>query len=537
MRTATLNLNSSDLATTAHTQLLTGATLQIPGPTASWLSGNVDGVVSNPAEPALPLKVVNVTPTVGTIVLRGVGFRGGAYSDSLVVPLTGAPATEIRGVHTSFASPSFFPARPWTANYFGALAGNGATSLLVTPAQHRAADLDPAGTGALRSTLRSYSNLDLRLYYSSNRDQVSLSDAPSIVAVGAQPDGTGNVTFTAQVTGDPAAAIYEVWITYTTGSAWVSVRSEPMQSGRRFRRRAARPRTRKSGKAMPAFLWAAAQFVVQAVNGLGLVAFDDNRGAYYTFTGAVTLPAPAQTVLAFESPPTSARYGDAVNVTARLTSNSQPVPGAVVNVNVGGIPNSGLTDANGRLTLSATIANAPGNYTITASVLGKQHAASVRCLAEPVCGERGARDADGAAVAGDRGNPDRTGGQRQRDDAGSSRGAVGVVPGDRSGLFADHRREHRYRRQCDASNVRVAGGDVFDHGVVPAGVRGRRREQLQRRDPGASDIAGDCSGHDDDGDCIVQPSTGRPVGDAERHRGPSVAQHQNTDGHGSVQRR
>ena len=44
--------------------------------TATWLSGP-NGVVTNPAEPALPLAAVNVTPTDASIVLRGVGFRAG----------------------------------------------------------------------------------------------------------------------------------------------------------------------------------------------------------------------------------------------------------------------------------------------------------------------------------------------------------------------------------------------------------------------------------------------------------------------------
>ena len=43
----------------------------------------------------------------------------------------------MRGPHVAFASPIFYPARMWNPNYFGALAGNGGTQLLVTPAQHR----------------------------------------------------------------------------------------------------------------------------------------------------------------------------------------------------------------------------------------------------------------------------------------------------------------------------------------------------------------------------------------------------------------
>jgi hypothetical protein len=186
---------------------------------ATWLTG-ANGVTSNPAEPVLPLQVVNVTPTTD-VVLRGVGFVGGTYTESNVIPLTGAPTTELRGVHTPFLSPVFYPMRLSTPNYFGALSASGGTRLLVTPAQHRAADV-ASGT----STRRAFTNLELRLYYSGNKTTTALSTAPTIVSVAAASDATG-VTFTAQVLGDPAAAIHDVWVTYTgdsgPGGAWTSL--------------------------------------------------------------------------------------------------------------------------------------------------------------------------------------------------------------------------------------------------------------------------------------------------------------------------
>src|SRR2546429_353186 len=75
--------------------------------TASYLSGD-DGVLVNPGEPVLPLEIKNVT--VSGTVLRGVRFLGGTYSDiNDVLPLTGAPVTEIRGVHAPFLSEVFYP--------------------------------------------------------------------------------------------------------------------------------------------------------------------------------------------------------------------------------------------------------------------------------------------------------------------------------------------------------------------------------------------------------------------------------------------
>ena len=78
--------------------------------------------------------------------------------------------------------PLFPPAFLWSPNYFGALAGSGGTELLVTPAQHRAANLTD-GT----STQRKFTGFGLRLYYSGNLSQAALSEAPSIVGVDAQP--------------------------------------------------------------------------------------------------------------------------------------------------------------------------------------------------------------------------------------------------------------------------------------------------------------------------------------------------------------
>src|SRR5207237_7181878 len=127
--------------------------------------------------------------------------------------------TELRGVHIPFVSPTFYPAVMWTPNYFGALAGSGGTQLLVTPVQHRVASV-ANGT----SVQRRFTGLNLRLFYSGNLSQAALSEAPSIVSVDAQPDA-GGVLVAAQVVGDPAAAIHQVWITYTSDGVgtWTSL--------------------------------------------------------------------------------------------------------------------------------------------------------------------------------------------------------------------------------------------------------------------------------------------------------------------------
>ena len=331
-----------------------------PDVTANWLSGP-DGVVSNPAEPILPLAIFNATPTDSKIVLRGVGFRGGSFADSTVVALTGAPTTELRGVHVPFVSPVFFPMRTWAVNYFDALGGSGRTNLLLTPAQHRALDIQQ-GT----STLRRFTALDLRLYYSGNLTQPVLSDAPTIVAVDARPDGTG-VAFSIQVVGDPKAAIHQVWVTYTHDGAnsWTSL--DLVQC--------AAPQPAACGTTQDSSIWkgrlptspANLRFVVQAVNGFGAVTFDDNRGIYYGLAGTGNV----LTSLTLVSPPTSAKFGDNVQVSAKLSSTS-PVAGKSVTIAIAGAARVGTTDSAGNVTVTLPVNATPATYSVVASFAGDE---------------------------------------------------------------------------------------------------------------------------------------------------------------------
>ncbi len=360
---ATLGLRTFDLALapslTTNTRTLTNVETSTQL-TSTWLSGP-DGVVGNPAEPALPLDVVDVTPTDSNVVLRGVGFRGGTFTDSTVVPLTGAPTTELRGVHAPFVSPVFFPMRLSTVNYYGALGGSGGTSLLVTPAQHRVADV-ALGT----STLRRYSGLDLRLFYSGNLTAAALSDAPTIVSVDAQP-AAGGVDFTAQVVGDPAAAIHSVWVTFTTGAGtWAPL--DLQQCVAPLPAACGTDEESQLWKGRLSFAPADLQFVVQASNGLGLVSLDDNRGAFHRLAGA----AAAATALTLVAPPVNGTFGETKTVTAALTGpGGAPLAGKMVTVSVGGgSAQIGVTGADGRVTLGVPLSTAPGSYQLVGSFGG-----------------------------------------------------------------------------------------------------------------------------------------------------------------------
>ncbi len=339
--------------------------------TATWLEGP-DGVVTNPAEPAIPKDVVDATSTTASHVLRGVGFRGGTYTDTAgIIPLTGAPTTELRGVHAPFVSPVFYPMRMWTPNYFGELDGTGGTNLIVTPVQHRS---DPATPSA--SIRRAYDALDLRLFYVdsptllSNPDfaGAALSDAPTIVSVETAVDGA-DLVFRAEVVGDPKAAIHEVWVVWTDGSGtWLPldlqqctaplpVSCDGLDDSRVWTARLA---------GAPASL----KYVAQAANGVGLVAFDDNRGSYYSASTGATVD-PAQTTLTLVGPPTAGGFGQTVNVTAELKSGGTGLANKQVLVEIGGAAAIGVTGSNGRVTLPIALNSTPGpTTTIEASFAG-----------------------------------------------------------------------------------------------------------------------------------------------------------------------
>ena len=150
---------------------------------------------------------------------------------SNVLPLTGAPTTELRGVHAPFVSPVFYPMRMWTSNYFGEFdIGRDEPDRHAGPASSR------SGQRPAQTIRRVFTDLDLRLFYAdaptlldgANAD-AALADAPTIVDVDATPDGS-DIVFSAHVVGDPTAA-------------------DPRGLGRLDRRRAARGRRSTSSSA------------------------------------------------------------------------------------------------------------------------------------------------------------------------------------------------------------------------------------------------------------------------------------------------
>jgi hypothetical protein len=368
-----VNLRAVDLPVT------TGATIQPAvalkniddGSTvsATYYSGP-DGIVVRPAEPVLPLKRVNVG--VGGTVLRGVGFRGGSYADTAGVrPLVSAPTFDLRGVHVNFAPPVFWPVKPYAANYFGALIdpAGGTTELQITPAQFRTAQpTDQTGTR------RVFSSMDFRLFYNSvfapfsSGSNPALSDGPTIAKVASAVGASGTITFTASVTGDPAAGVQGVWVTWTDPTAasprWQSLDLDQSASDS----------TRWSktlGVANPANI----RYMVQAVSALGVVTLADNLGAYYTpGNDPAAQPQPTQTpaTLTLTAAPASGAYGTQATFSAKLTSTSPLTPTSNLTVvfSLGSQTKFATTNSAGSASATLDLLGEPGQYRVGVSFLG-----------------------------------------------------------------------------------------------------------------------------------------------------------------------
>ena len=348
----TVHIDTS--ATTTHT-------VTSLDPSASYLSGP-DGVASNPGEPALPRFVKNVG--VPGQVLRGIGFRGGTFSEGTITPLVGAPGTEFGGAQAPFTSTTFSPAQMWTTSYFGDLTG-GSTSLVVTPAQHRV--VTPGDPTAIR---RAYSSVDLQLFYadaaSTNAAQAS---APVISDVVASLDGS-LVAFSARVRGSDAAGANNVktaWLTYTFGtsgcSCWTSINLS----------RDANDPSVWSGTLDLTGLGGQAddlRFVVQAANSAALVGQETNGGSYYAITGSST-PMVTPTSLSMTTTGSGGPYGSTLPVSASLVDTSdQPISGKSIVFRIGSSIAAATTNAGGVATVQLPLVVAPGSRQVTATFAG-----------------------------------------------------------------------------------------------------------------------------------------------------------------------
>ncbi|MGE5601930.1 MAG: hypothetical protein ACM30E_02695, partial [Nitrososphaerales archaeon] len=340
--------------------------------------------VINPTEPVLPLLSYNDNAT--GYVMRGVGFRGGTYTEIPgITPFTGAATTEIRGIHTPFVSNVYYPIVPWDTNYFDALAKTvetGATRLNVTPVQYRS-DSPTSTTG----TVRKFDSMSFKLFYSANTEaypnttagitNIPALSSPPVIARVFSTGSSGQVSFSVNVTGDPSAGIQAVWVTYTSSQAPFAGQWQSLDLVQDPNDSTLWTGTLPLQGSDPANF----RFMVQAANGVGLISLNTNRGAYFmpdvdpglpsTPPGAtVPTPAAAPTALQIVSGPGSGKYGTSASFTVRLTSNNSPLANQPVVLGLTTQQQTAVTDENGQATINLTLIGTPGPDTFRATFVG-----------------------------------------------------------------------------------------------------------------------------------------------------------------------
>ncbi|HMQ33724.1 MAG TPA: choice-of-anchor Q domain-containing protein, partial [Chloroflexaceae bacterium] len=347
---------------------------------AVYYEGPGGAVVANPTEPLLPLerREVDVSGPGGPQVLRGVGFRGGAFEERAELALTSAPATENARGFLKFLGDTFYPSQPWSANHLDALRG-GAARLMVVPAQYRA---EPGGASAYRV----FSSMQFKLFYldadwpASDRRAAGLAPAPEIAQVASERLPDGRVAFSAFVVNGAAGVagsrlgVQEVWVTYSEpGSGrWESVDLRPDPADP----------TRWVGPAGGVSLADGTAFMVQAAGAAGKVSLDTNSGAYYTVPPLVPGEppgAPRDTAIVAVALPASGAYGARVGFTVRLVDGGgAALSGRGLRLFLGGQVALATTDAAGQAGFALDLAQPPGAYPLLVTYGGEAGYRSAR---------------------------------------------------------------------------------------------------------------------------------------------------------------
>lgn len=336
---------------------------------AKYLVGG-NGVMANPSEPVLPIGLYNVA--LPNTILRGIGFRGGSFEDwHDILPLTGAPATEVRGVHTPFLADAFYPVRPWSVNYFGALSETGGPIIFaVNPAQVISSE-----PGSETVTVRQYDDMEFRLFYSANTQAYTdpdpdipqsvpaESDAPTISnvssTVSSNPEGD-TVNFQITVNGNPAAGVQEVWVTYY----WVVGDADPQwRSKDLIQSQTDSTIWVGSIPVMEGNTASNMRFIVQAVNGVGMVSAATNQGAYYT-PGPEGDPNTDTALSLLITPPLSGVYGTNQTYRASLKAGELDLDDQLVFFGLGPVVRRASNPESGVYEATLPLLAIPGTYEV-----------------------------------------------------------------------------------------------------------------------------------------------------------------------------
>jgi hypothetical protein len=351
----------------------------------SYLENGSGGIVSNAGEPVLPLDTFNATVVGSNLVMRGVGFLSGSYTDFAGrIPLVGAPTTEVSAVHFDFLSFVHYPQQLWSVNRFDVLTdGNGGSTFLnITPGQYVT---EQSAAVQQTATQRRFNSMGLRLFYLADNfldglnvggNRPDLASAPTIVNVTGVPVFNGSnfdVEFEVLVVGDPSAGIQQVWVTHTnainnpgvggTNGAWQSLFLVQDANNSSIWRGTL------PGVANPQDV----RFMAQAVGGTGLVTLSNNLGRFYV-PGVAGAPT---TLVELSGPnPRQGAVGTSVQFSAKLTdANGVGLGDMPVLFGIGQDLRLGWTGTSGASLGEATVSipllgTPPGDYEVIISFPG-----------------------------------------------------------------------------------------------------------------------------------------------------------------------
>ena len=178
--------------------------------------------------------------------------------------------------------------------------------------------------------------------------------------------GDDQVDFRVRAVGEPAAGMQQVWVTRTgaTPGEWTSV--DLVQD------------------LDDSTLWTGAltigapqdvEFIVQAVNGVGLVSLDDNQGELYR-PGQIPpalQSAPAgldPTSLSLTATSSSGTYSDEVTLTATLTAGAASVGGAPIRFTIGSSEETAFTNNDGSASVVLPVLALPPATLVSAAFDG-----------------------------------------------------------------------------------------------------------------------------------------------------------------------
>ena len=199
-----------------------------------------------------------------------------------------------------------------------------------------------------------------------------MASPPTIARVDAATSGS-DIQFQVRAVGEIAAGMQQVWVTYTGAPAtqWKSVDlvQDPVDS------------TLWTGS-LTGTTPANVQFIVQAVNGVGLVSLDDNQGELYRpdqIAPALQDPADLTATTLALNGPGSAPYGTESAFTATLAADGgAPLNGVAVRFSLGDDDATAVTGVDGKATVDLAALATPGSdYTVSAAFDGSTtHASS-----------------------------------------------------------------------------------------------------------------------------------------------------------------